>query len=370
MKKIAFVTPWFADGIPGGAESALRGLVYHLNEIGTDVEILATCVEKFGSDWNINFYPEGMECIKGVPVRRFPVRQRDVKAFDQVNYKLMNNIPISYEEEEIFLREMVNSVELEEYIEKHVDEYSLFVFTPYMFGTTYYGIQRCLEKAVLIPCLHDESYAYMKHFKEVFPKVLGMAFLSEVEYELAHRLYDLSAVNTWVLGTGVETDIVTDANRFRGKYGILSPFIVYAGRKDVGKNVHTLLEYFAKYKKRNKEELKLVLLGGGNIEIPEQVQDDVYDLGFVSLQDKYDACSAAEFLCNPSKFESFSLVIMESWLCKRPVVVYEGCEVVKRFTIEANGGLYFDNYFEFEQCVKYVLEHGNVAIQMGENGRQ
>ena len=45
------------------------------------------------------------------------------------------------------------------------------------------------------------------------------------------------------------------------------------------------------------------------------------DLGFVPIQDKYDAYAAAELLCQPSKHESFSYVIMESWLCERPVLV-------------------------------------------------
>lgn len=144
--------------------------------------------------------------------------------------------------------------------------------------------------------------------------------------------------------------------------------MVYAGRKDSGKNVDTLLKYFSQYKRNAKSSMKLILLGGGSIEIPEDIKKDVLDLGFVPLQDKYDAFAGAEMLCNPSKFESFSLVLMESWLCKRPVLVYGGCEVTKRFAIQSKGGCYFQNAEEFATAVTYITEHPEEAKAMGENG--
>ncbi len=370
MKKIGFVIPWYADNIPGGAEMELRGLTQHLADSGIELEIIATCVEKFGSDWNVDYYPEGIENVKGINVRRFKVRKRDTETFDAINYKFMNGIPVSLQEEEIFLREMVNSPDMYEYIERHKPEYALFVFIPYMFGTTYYGLERCLEKAVLIPCLHDESYAYMTSFKARFSKVKGMILHSKAEYELAHKIYDLSAVTVSNLGEGVDTELTYDSERFRKKYGIYEPFIIYAGRKDVGKNVHTLLEYFQRYIIRNKTNLKLVLIGGGSITIPETAKNEIIDLGYIPIQDKYDAMASSVYLCNPSKFESFSLIIMESWLCERPVLVYGGCDVTKKFVIESNGGLYFNSYAEFEKCTSYMLEHRDVSFAMGQNGRQ
>lgn len=367
MKTIAFVCPWFGENIPGGAEMELRGLTTHLSQSGLDLEILTTCVEKFASDWNKDYYKAGEDVVCGLKVRRFPVRKRNVKSFDAVNYKFMNNIPVSESEEQTYMQEMVNSTALYDYIRDNKDKYALFVYIPYMFGTTYEGVKQCPEKSVLIPCLHDESYAYMKLFARRYSNVAGMIFHSKPEYELASRLYG-DKYDGVVLGEGVDTGLSYNADRFRDKYGITDPFILYAGRKEEGKNVHTLLKYFAQYKKDNVNNLKLVLVGGGEIAIPESVKNDVIDLGFVSLQDKTDAESAALLLCNPSKFESFSLVIMESWLCKRPVIVYGGCEVTKNFVKESNGGLYFDGYYEFAGAVNYIMNHPDIADIMGNNG--
>ena len=368
IKKIAFVIPWYAEKIPGGAEMETREVTKHLKQAGMDVEILTTCVREFVSDWNQDYYPEGVEIIRDIPVRRFKVRKRNTKIFDEINLKLMNRIQPTRQEEEIFIREMINSPDLYQYIQEHQAEYTAFVYIPYMFGTTYYGVQACPEKAVLIPCFHDEAYFYMQIYRKLYSRVAGMIFNARPELDLTEKYYDLEHMQKIVMGIGMDVDLQADPGAFRKKFRIPEKFILYAGRKDSGKNVHTLIQYFGQYKKRNPSDLKLVLIGGGEIAIPESVKRDIIDLGFVEIQDKYNAYGAAELLCQPSKNESFSLVIMESWLCGRPVLVHEECAVTKNFAQESQGGLYFNNYFEFEGCVNYILEHPEIADQMGQNG--
>lgn len=374
MKKIGFVIPWYADGIPGGAEMELREVAGHLHSAGVRLEILTTCVKEFGSDWSVNYYKEGDDSTaNGIKIKRFKVKKRDTEAFDSVNAKLMRKALVSPEEEDVFLSEMVNSPDLYNYISEHGDDYSLFVFIPYMFGTTYNGAKIFPEKSVLIPCFHDEGYAYMSRFKELFPQTAGMIFNALPEAELAQRLYGFeeSGTKTIVMGIGMDTDIVPDPAAFRKKFKINERFILYAGRKDEGKNVHTLVKYYTEYIKRHETDLRLVLIGGGEIELPPALVKSgrIVDLGFVDRQDKYNAQGAAEFLCQPSMNESFSLVIMESWLCGRPVLVHENCPVTRNFVSESNGGLYFGNYFEFEGCADYILNHRNTAWLMGSNGK-
>ncbi|WP_178623126.1 glycosyltransferase [Frisingicoccus sp.] len=370
MKKIGFVVPWHGQNIPGGAEMALRGVTEHLHKAGISIEILTTCVREFTADWNENFHKPGLTEENGIPVRRFKVRKRNVDAFNRVNIKLMNDELLTLAEEEIFCREMINSPDMYKYIEQHKNEYHCFVGIPYMFGPVYQMCKICPEKAVLIPCFHEEAYIYMDVFKKAFSSIQGMIFNAEPEKVLAERVYHTAGQKLITPGLGLDTGLVYDEERFRAKYDIWEPFILYAGRKDVGKNIYTLIRYFAEYKKRNKNNLKLVLIGGGSVKLPKSVHGDVYDLGFVPIQDKYDAYGAALTLCQPSKHESFSFVIMESWLCKRPVLVHKGCDVTKHFAVTSQGGFYFDNYFEFEGQVNYYIEHPDTASKMGENGRK
>ena len=370
MKKIAFVIPWYAEKIPGGAEMETREVTKHLKAAGMDVEILTTCVREFVSDWSEDYYPEGDDVVLGIPVKRFKVRKRDTQAFDEVNLKLMNGTMPTADEEQTFITEMINSPGLIDYISTHKDEYTAFVYIPYMFGTTYYGVKACPEKAVMIPCFHNEAYIYMSIFRKMYSQAAGMIFNARPELELTERVYDTKNVEKIVMGIGMDIDLTTDPQAFRKKFGINEPFIIYAGRKDIGKNVHTLLKYFGEYKKRNPSDLRLVLIGGGKIDIPKSAEKYVTDLGFVDMQDKYNATGAAEFLCQPSKNESFSLVIMESWLCGRPVLVHEKCDVTTNFCRESQGGLFFNDYFEFEGCLDYFLNNKEAAAQMGANGRK
>lgn len=371
MKPIAFVTPWFGMNIPGGAEEETRELAKHLSAAGMDIEILTTCVREFNSDWNINFYKEGEYRECGLLVRRFRADHRNTQAFSDVNAKLMRNLPVTPDEEEIFVTNMINSSSLYAYMEKNKEMYSAFVFIPYMFGTTYYGCQICPEKSVLIPCFHDESYFYMERFKEAFSRVAGLVYNAAPEKDLTVANYPLhSDIKQIVMGIGMNTDQTGDAQGFRSKFNIVNPFIMYAGRKDKGKNIDTLLQYFAEFKRRKPEheKLDLVLIGGGSVEIPDSIKDDVKDLGFVDKQDKYDAYAAAEVLCQPSQHESFSFVIMESWLAGRPVLVADQCAVTRNFCMESNGGLWFRDYFEFEETLDYLLTNSEDAAIMGRNG--
>ena len=366
--KIAFVIPWYGD-ISGGAEHECKGTAENMMEHCIDVEILTTCVKDFLSDWNTNYYKEGIYELNGVPIRRFEVRKRNTRLFDKINYKLMHNQPITSEEEENFVREMVNSENLYQYIADNKSQYDFFIFIPYMFGTTYFGSKVCPEKSILIPCLHDESYAYMDIYKEMFETVRGLIFLSEPERELTEKIFGLK--NKYVtLGGGIDTEISFNPVRFREKYNIVDQFILYAGRRESGKNVPLLIDYFCKYKERNDNSLKLVLIGSGDVKIPKKYKNDIIDLGFIPRQDKYDACAAAMVLCQPSVNESFSIVIMESWICNTPVLVHDNCAVTKDHCIRSRGGLYFNVYNEFEECIMLFARNTAIHEKMGEFGRQ
>lgn len=365
--KIAFVIPWYGD-IPGGAENECKRTAENLQKSGIEVEILTTCVKEFLSDWNNNFYKEGVYEVNGITVRRFRLRQRDTKLFDRINLKLMHNQKVSPHEEVKYITEMINSDNLYKYISENTSKYDYFLFIPYMFGTTYFGSKICPERSILIPCLHDESYAYMGIYKKMFEGVRGIIFHSDLELKLAEKLYDLKC-NKRVLGEGIDTEIQFDRKRFQKKNGINDEFLLYAGRREIGKNVPMLVDYFIKYKKENDNNLRLILIGNGEVNIPRSQNKNIIDLGFVPIQDKYDTYSAATVLCQPSVNESFSIVIMESWLCGTPVLVHANCEVTRDHCIKSNGGLYFNNYEEFKECINFYRMNPHLARKMGNNGR-
>jgi glycosyltransferase involved in cell wall biosynthesis len=369
---LAFVIPWYGVNIPGGAEALTRHTAEYLHRAGMPVEVLTTCIRDIDSDWSKNFHKPGLDHVNGVPVRHFPVMPRDREAFDQINWLLMNNLSITREQEKTFIEEMMRVPELYQFIRAHQQAY-LFIFVPYMFATTYYGAKVCPERSLIIPCLHDESYLYLDIYKEVIPQVKGLIYLTNVEVALAERVFGKSQNGQIrrVLGCGVDTDISGDGARFRHKHRLGDiPFVLYAGRRGSGKNTPLLLDYWRRYCRESGREVKLLLIGSGQVNIREEDRPYILDLGFVPGQDKYDAFAAATLFCMPSVHESFSIVIMESWLMATPVLVHGRCAVTRQHCQLANGGLYFENYDEFAATVDYLLDYPETAATLGKQGRQ
>jgi glycosyltransferase involved in cell wall biosynthesis len=366
--KVAFVIPWFGADIPGGAEAECLHTACHLHEAGVAVEVLTTCIKEFRSDWSVNHHRGGTDTVRGITVRRFAVGRRDDHAFHGLNARLMNRLPITSEEETVFLREMIRCDDLIRFIADHQGEY-VFVYIPYMFTTTYRGVLAAPQRAVLIPCLHDESYAYLEIYKPIFEQARGIILHTRAEMALAKRLYLLRDGSVRLLGEGVDTHLVPDPLRFKRKYRV-DRFLLYAGRKDAGKNVPLLVDYFCRYKELFPGDLKLVLIGDGSLSVPAGRKQDIVDLGFVPVQDKYDAYGAALALCQPSLQESFSLVVMEAWLAQRPVLVHERCGVTRDHCLASNGGLFFDSFTDFIGCLDYLQENAEEARRMAQNGRR
>lgn len=367
--KLAFVLPWYGQNIPGGAEFATRRLAENLAAAGRPVEVLTTCIRDFHSDWGRNYHRAGARLENGVLVRRFRVTRRNALVFDDFNGRLLHGMPLTREEEFRFMREMVHSPDLTRYMRTHCDAY-VFLLTPYLFSTSYYGVRACPDRAWLIPRLHDESYAHLQLVKETFEAARGVIFLSHPEMALARSLYNLDFARVGLVGDGIDMGLTGDAERFRARTRIADPFILYAGRRDATKNVPALIEYFQRYRMLRGKALKLVLIGSGDVPFAGGRDADVVDLGFVSPQEKADALAAAALLCQPSKKESFSLVIMEAWLADTPVLVHADCAVTVDHCRRSNGGLFFNDFAEFAACLDFYLSNPQLGCRMGRLGHQ
>jgi glycosyltransferase involved in cell wall biosynthesis len=367
--RFAFVPPWYGADIPGGAEVECRRWLAALRAAGFEVEVLTTCVRDHSSDWNQDYYKPGPETIDGVTVRRFPVRKRDTARFDQINYKLLTGIPVTPAEERLFIQESVRSTELEAFIADPTNDY-YYIYLPYLFGTTYFGVQARPERAYLIPCLHDEAYARLAPIREMFELVQGCFYHSYPEWDLARSLYHLDPVRQHVVGEVVTMGWEGNAARARQHFGLQDPYLLYVGRRDPTKNTPLLIDYFCRYKEETGSPLKLLLLGVGSIAVPSEYAGEVIDGGYVPEQLKYDAYAGAFAICQPSRNESFSLIIMESWLAGVPVLVHDGCAVTRDHCQRANGGLYFADYNEFAACLTYLWEHPHIRERMGALGKR
>lgn len=362
MKRIAFVVQRYGIEVNGGAELHCRQLVEHMSSL-YDVEVITTKAVDY-TTWE-DVYENDLDYVNGIPVHRFPVdAPRNMQTFNALSESVLSLKSSVEQEEEWMKKQGPYSTELLQFLREHKADYDCFVFFTYLYATTYYGLQVVGDKAVIIPTAHDELPIYLKIFKKMFQLPQGYFYNTREEKDFVeHRFHIEKKLNNQGLGgVGVEVPDTISAERFRKKYHI-DQYMLYIGRIDEHKGCKELFRYFFEYKKRNQNDLKLVLMGKAVIDIP--VSNDIINLGFVSDEDKFDGLLGSKFLILPSEFESLSMVVLEAMKLKVPVIVNGKCIVLKGHCTNSNGGLYYTDYFEFEGCVQYILSHPEESRMMG-----
>jgi len=366
-RPIAFVTPRYGRDVLGGAERGAQAWAEQLAARGIQVEVLTTnAIELIG--WQTAPLPE-TEMINGVVVRRFPADLINPAGFHDVQMKAGRGEVITRRDEERFMQHNLRSRALEAYIADHREDYAAFIFTPYLFGTTYYAAQQAGDKAFHIPCLHDEPAAQFSLFREMLEEARGIFFNSPAEEQLARAKLHLANPWTAVFGYGfAEQPLQGDPERFRARTGLQAPFLLYSGRLETAKNVSLLVEWFVAFKDAHPEsDLALVLAGQGDLQLPER--PDIVRLGMIvdrqELADVYAACLA---LCQLSLNESFSIVIMEAWQQRRPVIVHADCNVTRDHVARSSGGYACRTADEFSTVIGRLLTNPDEAAQLGEQG--
>jgi glycosyltransferase involved in cell wall biosynthesis len=368
--RIAFVSPRFADGPTlGGAETLLRRLAERLVRAGSQVDFLTTCARDHFT-W-ANELPPGTRDIGGLTVRYFPVDgQRDLQTFLQIQNRISQFAEVSRDDELAWHRNNVNSSALYDFLRTEGHRYDRIIMGPYLFGLIYFASQIHPLRTVLLPCLHDECFAYLKTIHEMFQGVLGWVFNAEPERDLAARLYGIDVTHAHVVGMGLDP-FPTDPDNFRRRHKLNdAPFLLYSGRRESLKGTPLLLDYLDVFRQRTARPVSLVLTGSGPFEPPATLAPHILDLGFVSEDEKHSAMAAATAFCHPSVNESLSIVILESWLAGTPVLVHAGGNVMPDHCRRSNGGLWFRNYPEFEEALMLLLTHPAVRAQLADSGRK
>jgi hypothetical protein len=74
-------------------------------------------------------------------------------------------------------------------------------------------------------------------------------------------------------------------------------------------------------------------------------------------------------LCQPSVNESFSIVMMRSWIEGRPVLMHADCAVTSDFVRKSGGGYIFGDYPTFRTALRRLFSNPAHAAELGQRGR-
>ncbi|MFR3729878.1 glycosyltransferase family 4 protein [Lacrimispora sp.] len=364
-RKVCFVVQRYGLEVNGGAELHCRQIAEHIKE-SVELEVITTKAIDYMS-WK-DEYVHKLEYINGVMVRRFSVKcQRNQKEFDEINGRFLYQGLTEDEEKDWMEKQGPLVPDLLNYIIENRNKYDVFVFFTYLYYQTIFGLEFVKDKAILVPDAHDEPFLKMNIVNRLFQSPRAIFYNTIEEKKLVNEKFKNSNIKSDIGGAGIEIPNKVDSKQFKDKYQ-LDEYIIYVGRIDEGKNCHELFCYFNEYKKRNLNNVKLVLMGKSVINVPER--EDILDLGYVSDEEKFNGISGAKLLILPSKFESLSIVVLEAMALGIPVLVNEWCDVLKGHCIKSNAGLYYNNYFEFEGSLNFLLKHSEIARNMGINGRK
>ncbi|MDX9970621.1 MAG: glycosyltransferase [Candidatus Gracilibacteria bacterium] len=355
MKKIAIVVQRFGEEIFGGAERHAFVLAKKLSK-HLDVTVLTTCAKDYYS-WK-NEYFAGLSFVDGIRTIRFETDfSRNKMEFDKFSGEVFSNPSDLKINEDWMKAQGPYSSDLFDFLSENDGKYDAFVFMTYLYASTVFGSRRIQKsKKFLIPTAHDEKPIYLPIFKDVFSCFDGLIFNTDAERTFVHTLFPGLAIPEIVMGISVEVPDISKDSVSLGKRAS------YIGRIEENKGLGELFDYWEKVDKLFSAEL--VVAGERYMKIPK----DVKYLGKLSEDRKYKLITESTFIIVPSKFESLSLLLLEAFSQKKPVLVNGKSQVLTDHCLKSNGGLWYDDFEDFEQCVKFLLENEDIACKMGENG--
>ncbi len=366
--KVAFVVPRYGVEVVGGAERLCRVLAERMARYW-HVEAVTTCALDYVT-WR-DHYPPGTQRMNGVVVHRFPVDgPRDIARFNALSAQLSAGVGTSDTQLQWMREQGPYSSSLLDFLRRRVEEYDWFVYVPYLYSTTYFGLSLTADRSILIPAAHDEPPIALDIFDEVFDRPRALVFSTPEEQAFVNRRFRLRAQLQDVIGVGLDLPLAGSAERFRRAHGELDgcPFLLYAGRVEPAKGCEELFENFARYRAQWPERrLKLVLLGDATMPVPRDA--NVLYLGFVDEAAKLDAMAAAEVVVVPSPYESLSLVALEAWAAGRPVLANAASAALRGQCARSDGGLWYASYAEFREALSLLLERPQLAGALGRAGQ-
>jgi glycosyltransferase involved in cell wall biosynthesis len=358
-ERLGFVPVRFGDDVVGGAEMLIRELADGLAERGWGVDVLTGCTRDHFRE--VNAYEPGEHTLtNGARLLRFPSVASTTRANRVLGNRWLDrgkqlDTTTAYR----WLNDDVRIPGLFEYLVDHAHEYRALVFAPYLYWSTVAGAVVAPERTVIVPCLHDEPTARLPVYERMFRDVRGLWFLTEPEAALARALRrDLA--QSAVIGSGVAAPPSYAPERFRKRFGIDGPFVLYAGRRESAKAFGELVDWFVRAVERDGSSLTLVVAGPGAVHLPDAARTHVLDVGVLSTADRDDGMAAAAAVVQPSPYESFSRTTMEAWLAGTWVIA-NGASAVSRWHCERSGaGTVYRTEAEFARALADVAA-GTVA---------
>jgi glycosyltransferase involved in cell wall biosynthesis len=175
---------------------------------------------------------------------------------------------------------------------------------------------------------------YWRHYSPRFArKAARIATVSTYSKDDIVKHYGINADNIDVVYNGAHAEYRPlswqEREDAKTKYADGCEYFVFAGALHPRKNIVNLLKAFIAFKKRQRSNMKLVIVGRYAwkyeevIEMREEMpfKDDVKWVGYMHVDELSKVMGGAYALVYPSLFEGFGIPILEALKCEVPAIV-------------------------------------------------
>lgn len=175
---------------------------------------------------------------------------------------------------------------------------------------------------------------YWQYYQPRFAdKAKRIVTVSEYSKQDLHEQYGISTGKIDVACNGVHEAYQPvdwkEKEKIKEEYADGCEYFVFAGALHPRKNILNLLKAFIEFKKMQKSDMKLVLVGRFAWKYEEVLQlketmpykEDVKWVGYKNVDELSKIIAGAYALAYPSLFEGFGIPILESLQCNIPAVV-------------------------------------------------
>jgi len=352
----------------------VRMLATNLAAAGHTVEVHSTTAEDMAT-W-ADESPAGTTSQDGVTVHRHRTTSKRHRRFESLSRKVLADpAGIGNRMESRWIEAQgPHSPDLLDAIAA-IDT-DVVVMSPYLYEPTLLGVHRARVPTVIHPASHDEPTLRLPSVSRALTTADGLGFYTDAERRLTERVIPgTRLIPQMLVGLGVEQ--VTDSHQDSGvamkaatsTFGLDDvPYFIVLGRVDRGKGTHALVEMFGDLHRRETTSARLVVAGPIIDRPPPTPGVDL--IGPVSESDKQGLLRGAIALINPSVMESFSLVVLESWMAGTAVIVNAGCAATVEHARRSRGGLAYSDAAELALAVDLLTTRPDLADGLASEGRK
>jgi glycosyltransferase involved in cell wall biosynthesis len=334
--------------VTGGAEALARSVVERLSRYW-EVTVLTTCA-KDHLTW-ANALPPGSSTRDGVRVRRFPTRQpRNMRSLNILSRRLFGTSLDRGDEEGWVAKQGPLAPGLWRHLAEESHRYDGFLAFTYLYASTVWSVPLVGRRALVVPTVHDEPPLAFGVYEDVFRRPSVLFPSTPEEDALISRRFPHHA-RTRVVGAGIEAPARMDPRRFRRRFAVSRPYLLYVGRVEAGKGIPELLSFYASLRDAEPEAPDLVLAGDASLTVSGV---GVRTLGRITESDKWDALAGATAVVVPSPLESLSLLALEAFAVGAPVVGNGHSDVVQGQLERSGAGCVYRDAASFRDAVRAV----------------